>query len=211
MTSNERRLREREEVRTKILDAARELFVEQGFDAVSMRKIAQKIDYSPTALYFHFRDKEALLEALCEHDFRAFAQEFAKFLGIKDPIERARKAAYAYIDFGLEHPNHYRFMFMTPKSRSIESTKIHRGNPEEDAYAFLQQLVQAAKDEGQFRAEYTDVEMITQVLWAGVHGLVSLHIAKGDEDWVRFKNAKQTGRVMLDMILNGLLRERGKR
>jgi hypothetical protein len=102
-------------------------------------------------------------------------------------------------------------MFMTPKPRSTEANKIHRGNPEEDAYAFLQQLVHLAKEEGHFRPERGDVEMITQILWAAVHGLVSLYIAKGEQDWVKFKSPTQAGKVMLDTILHGLLREKGKR
>ncbi len=74
MGTKERREREREELRTRILDAARELFAEEGYEAVTMRRIADRIEYSPTAIYFHFRDKEALMRELCDHDFRALAQ-----------------------------------------------------------------------------------------------------------------------------------------
>ena len=66
MGTKERRERERRELRRKILDAARALFVEQGYDAVTMRKIAQAIEYSPTAIYLHFRDKKAVINAICD-------------------------------------------------------------------------------------------------------------------------------------------------
>ncbi len=66
----ERRERERQELRTRILDAARELFAEEGYDAVTMRKIADRIEYSPTAIYFHFRDKHALMRELVDARFR---------------------------------------------------------------------------------------------------------------------------------------------
>ena len=69
MGLKERREREREEVRGKILDAARELFVAEGYAAVTMRKIAAAIEYSPTAIYLHFRDKEAVINAICDTDF----------------------------------------------------------------------------------------------------------------------------------------------
>ena len=65
MGVRERRDREREEIRTRILDAARELFATEGYEAVTMRRIADRIEYSATAIYFHFRDKEALLQELC--------------------------------------------------------------------------------------------------------------------------------------------------
>ena len=90
MGSQERREKEREEVRAKILDAARELFVTHGYEAVTMRKIAAKIDYTATALYTHFADKESLLLALCDADFLALRHAFDRIAQIADPIERLR-------------------------------------------------------------------------------------------------------------------------
>src|ERR1700683_4973661 len=100
----ERREREKQELRTKILDAARELFVTQGYDAVTMRKVAEKIEYSPTAIYLHFKDKDALVLELCRHDFRAFAARFLEVATIADPVERLRKAGWEYLAFASEHP-----------------------------------------------------------------------------------------------------------
>lgn len=89
MGSQERREKEREEVRAKILDAC-ELFVTHGYEAVTMRKIAAKIDYTATALYTHFADKESLLLALCDADFLALRHAFDRIAQIVDPIERLR-------------------------------------------------------------------------------------------------------------------------
>src|SRR5919204_1809076 len=113
--TKERRAREREETRGKILDAAREMFVDQGIEAVTMRAIADRIEYTPTAIYYHFRDKRALIEELCALDFRALARAFGRIGRIEDPVERLRRIGLAYVDFALGHPSHYRFMFMTPK------------------------------------------------------------------------------------------------
>src|ERR1700678_2654292 len=99
MGTTERRERERQELRTRILDAARELFAAEGYEAVTMRKIAERIEYSPTAIYAHFKDKNALIRELCEGDFLAFAQKFVGFLTVQDPIERLRLAGVAYVDF----------------------------------------------------------------------------------------------------------------
>ena len=93
MGPRERREREREEVRTRILDAARELFASEGVDSVTMRRIADRIEYSPTAIYFHFRDKESLLAELCDYDFRNFAHGFNAIAQIPDAVERLRHVA----------------------------------------------------------------------------------------------------------------------
>ena len=143
MGTTERRERERQELRDRILDAARALFAEQGYDAVTMRKIAEKIEYSPTAIYFHFKDKQTLLQELCDTDFGALASEFQKIAGNADPVDRLRLIGRAYVEFAIAYPNHYRLMFMTPGKASLqpEDSRLARGNPEEDAYAFLRATV----------------------------------------------------------------------
>ena len=97
MGTKERREREKEEIRSKILDAARELFVQEGYDAVSMRKIAEKIEYSPTAIYLHFKDKRSVLIALCDEDFLRLARELQKIGRVEDPIERMRQSGWGLV------------------------------------------------------------------------------------------------------------------
>lgn len=204
MGPKERREREREEVRTRILDAARELFATEGVDSVTMRRIAEKIEYSPTAIYFHFRDKEALLEELCNCDFGSFAQGFAEIAKIADPVERLRQAGYGYIHFGLRNPSHYRFMFMTPKS--TESKSLEKGNPEQDAYAFLRVIVSELIAGGRLREELTDPDLVAQIIWATVHGAVALEIAKCTETWVDWRPVEERTRETIDLVIHGLLR-----
>jgi AcrR family transcriptional regulator len=201
----ERREREREEIRTRILDAARELFANEGVESVTMRRIADRIEYSPTAIYFHFRDKEALLAELCDCDFRAFAHEFVAIAQIADPVERLRAAGQAYVSFGLNNPSHYRLMFMTPKT--TETNTLVKGNPEEDAYAFLRLIVVELMESGRFRDELTDTDLAAQVIWSAVHGLVSLEIAKCKDEWVEWRPVQDRAKAVTDMIVNGLLKE----
>ena len=155
MGTAERREREKQELRTRILDAARELFAEEGYDAVTMRRIAERIEYSPTAIYFHFRDKHALMQELCDEDFGALAGEFQKIAAITDPIDRLRRIGQAYVGFAMSHRNHYRLMFMTPHPEAMrpEDSRLTRGNPEEDAYAFLKATVAEAIAAGRLRPE----------------------------------------------------------
>ena len=210
MGITERRERERQAVRDKILDAARELFVAEGYDAVTMRKIAEKIEYSPTAIYFHFRDKEALLQELCDTDFAALAGEFQKIAEVGDPIERLRQIGHAYVSFALGYPNHYRLMFMTPHPAPMrsEDSRLTRGNPEEDSYAFLKGTVAQAIAAGHLRPEYTDADLVSQMVWAGTHGVVSLQIAKCNDDWVEWRDARTTAHELIEVMIRGLVRSR---
>ena len=104
---------EREQLRTLIIDAARELFVARGVEAVTMREIAKRIGYSATSIYLHFADKEAVLSAICDTDFLALATSLKAILQIADPVERMHALGRGYAAFALTHPNHYRLMFMT--------------------------------------------------------------------------------------------------
>ena len=158
-----------------------------------MRKIAEQIEYSPTAIYFHFKDKQALLRELCDADFGALAHEFQKIARIADPIERLRQIGRAYVGFAIEHPNHYRLMFMTPHPAALspEDSRARRGNPEEDAYAFLRATVAEAIAAGRLRPELADADLVSQMVWAGTHGVVSLHIAKCNDAWVDWRDARE--------------------
>ena len=207
MGPRDRRSREKEELRNKILDAARDLFVAEGYDRVTMRKIAEVIEYSPTAIYLHFPDKLAVIRALCDRDFLALAKQFQKIAKVADPIERLRQVGRAYAAFALTHPNHYRLMFMTPFPNKAEESAVEHGNPEVDAYAFLKWTVGEAIASGRLRPEVRDVEELAQMSWAAVHGVVSLYIAKCNDDWVEWRPAKKTAAALIDTMVRGLLRD----
>ena len=206
MGPSERRQREREEIRTRILDAARELFISEGYDAVTMRRIAERIEYSPTAIYFHFKDKEALMGELCAVDFYTLAMQFTKIAKVADSVERLRRIGHAYAEFAAEYPNHYRLMFMTPHPPGDIPDEVmqRRDNPEEDAYAFLRSTVEQAINEKGLRPEHSDVELVSQTMWAGVHGVVSLSIAKECDPWVQWRPLKKRVTTMIDILIDGL-------
>jgi AcrR family transcriptional regulator len=207
MGSLERRERERQETRERILGAARELFGSWGYEAVTMREIARKIEYTPTAIYFHFQDKEALLRELCREDFRALGEHLHRIGRIADPIERIRKMGLAYVEFGLKYPHHYRLQFMTPLLEPhLTQTGIKKGNPDEDPYAFLELSVAEAMKAGRFRSELRDPELLAQTLWAGVHGVISLYLSKAGDMWVKWKPVRQAARQMLEVLLAGALK-----
>ena len=209
MGVKERREREKSETRDKILDAARELFVTEGYEGVSMRRVAEKIEYSPTAIYVHFADKNELFRELCHQDYARLAEVFQSSVMSTDPIERIKQIGAIYIDFGTRFPNHYKFMFMTthPAQEMDDVDREMHGNPEMDAYAFLKWAVQQAIDAGCFREEVRDAEMISQTLWASVHGVISLEIAKGCDAWVEWRPLQDRAQMMIDITFRGLVKE----
>ena len=167
----ERRDREREGVRRKILDAARELFMAEGSERVTMRRIAEAIEYSPTAIYNHFEDKDALLNSLCEDEFGRLLALLATGSRPRSAVAWIRQLGLAYARFGLEYPNHYRFMFMTPGAFGVD----HRPSaPAQEAFGLLRSVVKKAIDGGEFRKG--DVDAVAQVLWSSLHGAVALLI-----------------------------------
>src|SRR5687767_9712141 len=135
MGVKERRQRERTAVREKILDAALEFFAREGVEGVTMRALADAIEYSPPVIYAHFRDKDAIIQELCYRQLRELAAAFAPFADLA-PIERLRRIGYVYADFAIEHPSHFRFMFLTEHALP-DDDELGNGDPQRNAYAFL--------------------------------------------------------------------------
>lgn len=201
---SERRRRDSARVRQKILNAARDLFAAQGYAAVTMREIARKIEYSPTAIYSHFQDKEALINELCTVDFMVLASGFQHIGRVADPVERLRKIGRAYAEFGLKHTNHYRVMFMTPHPAfDPDKNDIEKGNPEEDAYAMLKSTVAEGIKARRYRAGVKDASLVAQTVWAGIHGVISLEIAKSCDDWIDWRPMKKRIDAMIDILIEG--------
>jgi len=179
----ERRERERLDVRNRILDAARELFAREGTDRVTMRALAEAIEYSPTAIYYHFKDKQELLDSLCREDFGRLLEAFHAASSPTDPVERIRAIGRAYARFGLDHPNHYRFLFMNPESfaeRTLPNDQ-EETHPGESAYGLLHGAVVDALAAGRFRS--INSHAAAQVLWSSMHGVVSLLITLPSPFW----------------------------
>lgn len=199
---------QRQEMRTAILDAARELFVERGLESVTMREIAKRIGYSATAIYLHFKDKEALIRALCDTDFLSLARELQAIEQIADPIERLRLLGLGYVKFAMDYPNHYRLLFMTPQLPcDPEQSALETGNPEQDAYAHLLANVAEAHAAGLFRADLENPQIIAQTLWAGLHGVCALQIAKSNDCWVEWQPFEQRIALMQEVMMHSLLRK----
>lgn len=208
LSPRDRREQEKLATRQKILDAARELCAEQGVEATTMRGIADRIGYTATAIYYHFKDKDEVIRELCHSDFLQLGHAMAKAAHINDPIERIRITGLAYVDFGLKNPSQYKFMFMTRHDHDVihpDTIPIDRTNPEESAYAFLQQCVADAINQDRIRPELCDnPNHIANMLWAAVHGVVALHISKSNDPWVDWGDPRQLAEKMVDSVVRGI-------
>jgi len=205
MGTLERRARARDTIRTRILDAARELFVENGIEAVTMRAIAKRIEYTPTTIYHHFRDKHALLVDLCQRDMGSLAQAFQRIGRIEDPADRLRRIGMAYVDFAVDYPSHYRFIFMTPKPTLLANEDTPA--VDENAYLILLNTVRDGIAAGRYRPEFDDPQQLAQLAWGALHGIVSLQIVKADEPWIDWCDVRETARAMCDLMMRGILRD----
>ena len=205
MGPTNRREREKEALRTQILDAARYLFARDGYDAVTMRAIAERIEYSPRTIYLHFQDKEDLVRELCRHDFQVFGAELAKAGQVKNPLARIKAMGHGYAAFGLQNPNHYRLMFMSDSpDYEGKGEEEWKDNPEVDAYALLRDTVQEAIDQGLMAPAYKDAELVAQTVWAGIHGVIALDIAKQGDPWVAWRPLDKRVKTMIDAMVDGL-------
>ncbi len=205
MGITERREREKEEIRKKILDAARQLFAEEGYEKVTMRRIADAIEYSPTTIYLHFEDKDDVVRALCHADFGHLLEAMQQAPMPADPIEAIRQLGRAYVAFALRHPNQYRFMFMTPVGKG---DKLEDGNPGEASFSRLLRAVERATAAGRLRP--LDPLLAAQILWMSVHGPAAALITLPGEHWPHGPAAADLAEQVMDNALRGLLADAGK-
>ena len=172
--SEQRRARAKENLRRSILDAARELFATEDYRAVSMRRIAEKIEYSPTAIYLHFKDKEEILFALIGEGFTELNARLSA-VKIENPVERLREGGRAYFQFAFDNPHYYRLMFQLEDGGLI--CKYAESNPTSpQCFDFIRQAVSEARAQKLFIADRS-IEAVSHAIWASIHGAVALKLS----------------------------------
>jgi AcrR family transcriptional regulator len=187
----------RQEVRAAILRAAREAFLEEGFASVSMRRLAEKIGYSHGSIYLHFKNKEELFDCLVEESFAQLAEALRNLKPprrIKDPVRLLKRAARAYVDFGLRNPGAYEFAFTLRRPSPPGPYRPHL------AYEYLRLLVGRCLAEIHGRAR--EVDAAAQAVWAAVHGVTSLLILR---PWLPWVDRDRLIRRVIDSAVDGLV------
>ena len=197
--------RERLAKRARVIEAARELFVERGIEAVTLREVAQRIEYSTTAIYVHFADKQALVETMVREDFEVFEAALASRRSIVDPVERLTALGEAYVEFALAMPHHYRLLFMTPHAKAAGRKTPVEPLPGMGGFGLLVATVGECIAAGRFRPELTDAMGIAQALWSAVHGLVSLLIVLGEMADFEWRSRAQLLELGVGSMVRGML------
>jgi AcrR family transcriptional regulator len=171
MGVKERKERDRQEMRETILNSAHQLFVDKGFEDVSIRNIAEAIEYSPATIYLYFKDKNEIFYALHGEAFKKFNEFLAPLATIKDPFKRLIKMGEKYMEFAFHSPKYYDIMFImqAPMDCDKNSEEWKEG---ESAHCQLENLVKECQGNGYFKNK--EYKTLSFLIWSTMHGMCSL-------------------------------------
>jgi AcrR family transcriptional regulator len=183
MGIRERQSRERETVRRKILNAARTLFLNEGYANVSMRKIAEQIEYSPGAIYSYFGSKEDIFFALAEEGLHFVRTHCAVPAHADAPLERVRDAFWRFYTFSKEQPEYFSLIFVDSAVPRI-SRDWERFNSMRELRSDIEHDIQQCIDEGVFPQTHA-AGAIFRILWTAAYGAavfrLSHRLAPGED------------------------------
>lgn len=172
--SVQRREREREELREQILDVAMNILINEGYDTLTIRRLADEIAYTPGALYSYFKDKEEIVFALVMRAAKHLTSVFQTLESIVNPLERLWAIGRAYIKFAMEHQQYYDLLFiMSTPIQKMAETEYTEGHT---AFFILRSTVHECMQHGYLPK--ADDDMAAFAMWSFVHGSVSLMIRK---------------------------------
>ena len=172
MGIRERKRRDADKMRKRILEAAMNLFSKGGYENVSMRRIAEKIEYSPGTIYLYFKNKNDIMLQLCYHGFEQLLTLQEELDLISHPLERLSTGGRYYISFALENPELYELMFATKEI--VQEPALEEGSVPLKSFRKFEKHVRKCLDAGVLSGE--DAEATAIALWAALHGLASLLI-----------------------------------
>lgn len=170
----QRRQREKENIRSRILEEARLLFFEKGYDNASIRNIAERIEYSVGTIYLHFKDKDSIFHALQLEGFTLLMDKMQVLESVEHPFERLKAMGTIYLDFAKKNPELYDLMFIL--RAPMNCLEEHEGWLEGlKTFNFLINIVKECQEIGQFR-HHADPETLAFSIWSSVHGIAALNI-----------------------------------
>lgn len=200
----ERKQMEKEAIRKKILDAASEILVEEGYDKLSIRKIASKIEYSPGIIYHYFKDKGEIIAFIVEEEYGRILKMLNEIqLDEENPERTIEQTVKAYIELMLETPEKFRAILMNDIDAVQEKVNVlDRGiSKERESLQGLCRIIELGIEKGKFRE--MDAELTAQIIWTSTHGLISRLIIE--------KNVSEDQKERLinhnfEILINGLMK-----
>jgi AcrR family transcriptional regulator len=173
--TTDRRAKRKLLLRQKILDAAREILLSQGFAAFTMRRVADAIDYAPATIYLHFQSREQIAQELC---FAGLGRLYERLraVTVAEPAARLAGFARAYLEYAQNDPETYRLIFMADPQ--LTKAVFTHPSAEESGAASLGLIVNAFTElRAGSRKQIPKPVELAELLWAGLHGLASLRLA----------------------------------
>jgi len=183
MGISERKERERQEMRQRIIEASMAMFAEEGYEKTSIRNIAEKIEYSPATIYLYYKDKDELLYDVQKMAFEKLLEVFRTEATSRSPWKRLEQICTSYINFALKRQELYELMFIIKAPMNVVEEQKAWTNGE-DAFGYLMMTVHECMEKGLI--SYKDADTAALSIWSMGHGLVSLHLC------CRFKVLKLT-------------------
>jgi len=187
--------------RAEILEAAERIFVAEGYEGATIRRIAEEVGLSSTALYMHFPDKACILLEICEGFFQDLLRRNADIAARPlDAVVRTRMMLDAYMRWGLAHPNAYLLVYCTRGPVSLTPLPEGTASLSRQCYDIFAGVVREIAAQGRLRAGGAD--SAAQALWMACHGVVALLTARPNFEWA---DSEELMQVTLDGVLNGLV------
>ena len=175
MAIKERKEKQKGYLKQRILEVAKDLFLKNGYDATSIRKIAEQIGYSPTTIYLYYKEKSDIIYALHQEGFKILGSQFRVLQLVSNPFERLKAMGKVYMKFALENPDFYELMFILAEPISFVNKHCNVEWEEgKAAFSALLDTVSECKQMGYFKD--VDLHSITLVIWSTMHGLCSLNL-----------------------------------
>ena len=190
----------------EILAAAKALFISEGYETVTTRKLAERVGLSQTGLYVYFKSKEEILEALCRETFEQLGRSFHEAVaGAKPDLTLLRRLIAGYVDFALKHPDEYQLTFMVSHAMLKHDHGKDLSRPFNEQGAGLQAFMlfreQIARMVEAGTVRPMDVNVATQTVWVACHGLAALLIARPEFPWADCKCLVDT---LVEILVRGL-------
>lgn len=199
----ERKEREKIELKNLILDAARKILLAHGQDGLSIRKIADEIEYSPATIYLYFPDKDAILHELMDMGFGAMNEYMKDAFKEVDPVKRIHSIGHAYIKFGVENKDWYELMFNSDKPMKHIEKCCEDWDQGMAMFAFLTQTCKEATEK--LNIKDVEADILALHLWSSVHGLVNLYLTERLEI-VQRNNSSELITKTLDAVIQTVFR-----
>jgi AcrR family transcriptional regulator len=196
-----RRERQRVETRAELVAAAHAIVKDEGYESLTIRKLAERVGLATMSVYSYFSDKQAILTALAQDSFEELARRCDK-RRTADPLATLKAGLEEYVSFAIENPNEYRTIFMTPQLHEHEGEKFEELEASNPAFQSMLKAVRGCIEAGKLDG---DPRAIATILWTVAHGAASLVLTF---PLYPFGDPNSYAGRLVDLMLDGIARHR---